>query len=48
MTSLPEEASQHADVIFLDGEESFPRFLKDFKKENLMLRKYIFQKQDHF
>ncbi len=33
VTSLPEEAARHADTIFLGpGEESFPRFLKDFKK----------------
>lgn len=32
VTSLPEEAERHADTIFLGpGEESFPRFLKDFK-----------------
>jgi radical SAM superfamily enzyme YgiQ (UPF0313 family) len=33
VTSLPEEAARHADTIFLGpGEESFPRFLDDFKK----------------
>lgn len=32
VTSLPEEAAQHADTIFIGpGEETFPRFLKDFK-----------------
>lgn len=32
VTSLPEEASAHADTIFLGpGEETFPQFLKDFK-----------------
>ncbi len=32
VTSLPEEAEQHADSIFLGpGEETFPQFLKDFK-----------------
>jgi radical SAM superfamily enzyme YgiQ (UPF0313 family) len=32
VTSLPEEASPHADTIFLGpGEETFPAFLKDFK-----------------
>ena len=32
VTSLPEEALPHADTIFLGpGEESWPRFLKDFK-----------------
>src|SRR6188768_3812681 len=32
VTSLPEEAAQHADSIFLGpGEETFPQFLKDFK-----------------
>lgn len=33
VTSLPDEATQHADVIFLGpAEESFPRFLKDFRQ----------------
>lgn len=33
VTSLPEEASIHADTIFLGpGEETFPQFLKDYKK----------------
>ncbi|MEO6329666.1 MAG: radical SAM protein [Ginsengibacter sp.] len=33
ITSLPEEAVKHADTIFLGpAEESWPRFLKDFKK----------------
>ena len=32
VTSLPEEAMQHADSIFIGpGEDSFPQFLKDFK-----------------
>jgi len=32
VTSLPEEAAQHADSIFLGpGEETFPQFLADFK-----------------
>jgi len=32
VTSLPDEASQHADTIFLGpAEESFPRFLRDFR-----------------
>jgi radical SAM superfamily enzyme YgiQ (UPF0313 family) len=32
VTSLPDEAQQHADSIFLGpGEETFPQFLKDFK-----------------
>ncbi|MGV3522671.1 MAG: B12-binding domain-containing radical SAM protein [Candidatus Sericytochromatia bacterium] len=32
VTSLPEEAAPHADSLFLGpGEESFPRFLNDFK-----------------
>jgi radical SAM superfamily enzyme YgiQ (UPF0313 family) len=32
VTSLPEEATLHADSIFLGpGEETFPQFLKDFK-----------------
>jgi len=32
VTSLPEEAAQYADTIFLGpGEETFPEFLRDFK-----------------
>lgn len=32
VTALPDEAAQHADTIFIGpAEESFPRFLKDFK-----------------
>jgi radical SAM superfamily enzyme YgiQ (UPF0313 family) len=32
VTSLPEEASRHADTIFLGpGEETWPRFLEDFR-----------------
>lgn len=32
VTSLPDEARQHADTIFLGpGEETFPRFLADFR-----------------
>ncbi len=32
VTSLPDEAAQHADTIFLGpAEETFPRFLRDFK-----------------
>lgn len=35
VTSLPEEAMQYADTIFLGpGEESWPRFLKDFANGN--------------
>jgi radical SAM superfamily enzyme YgiQ (UPF0313 family) len=35
VTSLPEEALQHADTIFLGpGEETFPAFLKDFKNHS--------------
>ena len=35
VTSLPGEAMLHADTIFLGpGEESWPRFLKDFKQGN--------------
>lgn len=34
VTSLPDEASKHADTIFLGpGEETFPLFLKDFKNK---------------
>ncbi|EMR01435.1 hopanoid biosynthesis associated radical SAM protein HpnJ [Cesiribacter andamanensis AMV16] len=33
VTSLPEEAARHADSIFLGpGEETFPQFLKDFRR----------------
>ncbi|MBI5929768.1 MAG: B12-binding domain-containing radical SAM protein [Chloroflexi bacterium] len=33
VTSLPEEAAQHADSIFLGpGEDTFPSFLEDFRK----------------
>ena len=33
VTSLPDEAAPHADTIFLGpGEENFPQFLKDYKK----------------
>ncbi len=33
VTSLPEEAAQHADTIFLGpGEETLPQFLKDFRE----------------
>jgi len=33
VSSLPEEAVQHADAIFIGpGEDTFPQFLKDFKK----------------
>ena len=35
VTSLPEEAEKHADAIILGpAEESFPRFLSDFRKGN--------------
>ncbi|MDR2956027.1 MAG: B12-binding domain-containing radical SAM protein [Prevotella sp.] len=35
VTSLPQEAAQHADSIFTGpAEESFPRFLKDFRNGN--------------
>lgn len=34
VTSLPDEASQHADSIFLGpGEDTFPQFLKDFRNK---------------
>ena len=33
VTTLPDEAVQHADTIFLGpGEEAFPRFIKDFRE----------------
>lgn len=35
VTTLPDEAAQHADTLFLGpGEESFPRFVKDFREGN--------------
>ncbi len=35
VTSLPEEASQHADTIFLGpAEQTFPLFLEDFKRKS--------------
>src|SRR5215469_1487709 len=34
VTSLPDEAAPHADAIFLGpGEQSFPRFLQDFRDQ---------------
>ena len=34
VTSLPDEAREHADALFLGpGEESFPRFLEDFRNK---------------
>lgn len=34
VTSLPEEAALHADTIFLGpGEETFPQFLRDFRRQ---------------
>lgn len=39
VTSLPEEAAQHADAIFLGpAEESFPRFLTDFRRKKVAAR----------
>lgn len=41
VTSLPEEASEHADVIFLGpAEESFPRFLSDLRR-GLVAKRYV-------
>lgn len=41
VTSLPEEAAKHADSLFLGpGEETFPRFLKDFRAGNPQ-RRYV-------
>lgn len=35
VTSLPDEAAQHADTLFLGpAEESFPRFLRDLRAKN--------------
>ena len=39
VTSLPDEAEPHADAIFMGpGEETFPQFLKDFKKKQTKKR----------
>lgn len=41
VTSLPEEAAAHADVLFLGpAEESFPRFLNDLRKKQV-LKRYV-------
>ncbi len=41
VTSLPEEAARHADAIFLGpGEQTFPRFLDDFRAGR-PLRRYV-------
>ena len=41
VTSLPDEAARHADAIFLGpGEQTFPRFLADFRAGRA-LRRYI-------
>src|SRR5512142_698818 len=41
VTALPEEAAAHADTIFLGpGEESFPRFLRDFAT-GVPARRYV-------
>lgn len=43
VTSLPEEAAEHGDVIFLGpGEETFPQFLKDYRKGQHK-KKYVSQ-----
>jgi radical SAM superfamily enzyme YgiQ (UPF0313 family) len=39
VTALPDEASPHADAIFTGpGEDTFPRFLKDFRNKQLAKR----------
>lgn len=39
VTSLPDEAAQHADTVFLGpGEDSFPRFLADFRRRQPQAR----------
>ena len=41
VTSLPEEAKQYADTIFIGpGEQTFPEFLKDFRA-NYPQKRYI-------
>lgn len=45
VSSLPEEAAPHADVIFIGpGEETFPQFLKDYAK-NQHQKKYFSAKR---
>lgn len=45
VTSLPDEAAEHADTIFLGpAEESFPRFLNDLRK-NTVAKIYISDKR---
>lgn len=37
VTSLPDEAAEHADAIFLGpGEDTFPRFLEDFRNKRTL------------
>jgi radical SAM superfamily enzyme YgiQ (UPF0313 family) len=46
VSSLPEEAAQHADTIFIGpGEDIFPQFLDDFKK-GCAQKRYINTKRD--
>ncbi len=41
VTSMPEEASQHADAIFLGpGEDTWPQFLRDFRDGRPVARYY--------
>src|SRR5215510_885901 len=41
VTALPDEAAAHADAIFLGpGEQTFPRFLDDFRAGHA-LRRYV-------
>lgn len=41
VSSLPEEASTHADTLFIGpGEDTFPKFLKDFKSGKT-LKRYV-------
>ncbi len=45
VTTLPEEAEKHADTIFLGpGEDTFPKFLKDFKNKSTLKRYYSTQR----
>lgn len=45
VTALPDEASQHADAVFLGpAEEAFPRFLTDFRNRQPRLR-YVSQER---
>jgi len=46
VTLIPEEAKEHADVIFIgEAEETWPEFIKDFEKKTI--RQYMNKKSHH-